>query len=179
MTLSGYLFWSHWWPSGQSKCLSEMKCTVMSSNHDRVELGVLSTSVPSSTWLKNIYCLFFSDNALKCHTRIEIDITKFVLRSNQLVWLRGHFFKRCSFSCKINVRTGFLDPEDMAKDSKNWLSIGLFKMFSSWIWGIIKYRVKGGTNSCKLFVILKLKTYLIFISGFVVHSVCHYWLIDV
>ena len=40
---------------------------------------------------------------------------------------------------------------------------------------------KGGTNSCrpKLFVILKLKTYLIFIGGIVVRSVCHYWLIDI
>ena len=53
------------------------------------------------------------------------------------------------------------------------LCIGLFKMFSRWIWGIFtfKYRVKGGANSCILFVILKLKTSLILISGLVVHSV--------
>ena len=43
---------------------------------------------------------------------------------------------------------------------------GAFSMF--------KYRAKGGTNVCKLCVIIKLKTYLIFISGIVVHVVCHY-----
>ena len=36
------------------------------------------------------------------------------------------------------------------------------------------YRVNRGTNACNLCVIIKLKTYLIFISGVVVHSVCHY-----
>ena len=34
-----------------------------------------------------------------------------------------------------------------------------------------KYRAKGGTNSCKWRAILKLKSYLIFISGVVVNSV--------
>ena len=34
--------------------------------------------------------------------------------------------------------------------------------------------VKGVTNSCNLWVIRKLNTYLIFVSGVVVHSVCHY-----
>ena len=43
-----------------------------------------------------------------------------------------------------------------------------------------KYRVKRGTNLCNLWVILMLKTYLMFISVGLVHSVCHYWwLIDV
>ena len=53
--------------------------------------------------------------------------------------------------------------------------------FHSWFWGFLtfKYRVKGGTNSCNLSGILKLKAYLIFISGVVVHSACHYWLTDV
>ena len=44
---------------------------------------------------------------------------------------------------------------------------------------MLKYRVKGGTNLCNLWVILMLKTYLMFISVVVVHFVCHYWLIDV
>ena len=56
------------------------------------------------------------------------------------------------------------------------IDIDLFKMFSHWIWGIFNVQIQSekGTNSCKLFVILKLQTYLKFISGVVVHSVCHY-----
>ena len=38
----------------------------------------------------------------------------------------------------------------------------------------LKYSVKGGTNSSKLCIILVLKTYLIFISRVVVHSLGHY-----
>ena len=34
---------------------------------------------------------------------------------------------------------------------------------------MFKYRGKEGTNSCKLCVIFKLKTYLVFISGVVIH----------
>ena len=43
----------------------------------------------------------------------------------------------------------------------------------------LKYTVKGGTNSCNLWV-LKLNTYVMFISGVLVYSVCHdhYWLTD-
>ena len=45
-------------------------------------------------------------------------------------------------------------------------------MFSRWILGIFNVQIQSeeGTNSSKLFVTLKLKTYLIFISGVVVHS---------
>ena len=43
-----------------------------------------------------------------------------------------------------------------------------FEEFSMFI-----YRVKGGTDSCKCVVILKLKTYVKFISGVVVYSMCH------
>ena len=39
-------------------------------------------------------------------------------------------------------------------------------------------RVQGGTNSFNLWAILKWNTYLIFISGFLVYSVGHYWLMD-
>ena len=39
---------------------------------------------------------------------------------------------------------------------------------------VFKQSVKEGTNSFKLFAVFKLKTYFIFISGVVVHSVCHY-----
>ena len=42
-----------------------------------------------------------------------------------------------------------------------------------WTFSTLKYRVKGGTNSCNLWVILKLKTYSIFINEVVVHSVYH------
>ena len=54
--------------------------------------------------------------------------------------------------------------------------IGLFKCFrsGSWAFATFKYRVKGDTNLCKVFVILKLKTYLISIGGVVVHFVRHY-----
>ena len=43
-----------------------------------------------------------------------------------------------------------------------------------WAFSEFKYTGKGVTNSCNLWVIIKLNTYLIFISGGVVHSVCHY-----
>ena len=52
------------------------------------------------------------------------------------------------------------------------IDIGLFKMFSHWILGF--FNMIGGTNSCKLCVTLKLKAYLIFISGILAHSVSHY-----
>ena len=51
-----------------------------------------------------------------------------------------------------------------------------------WSFSTFKYSVKKGTNSCKvcpICTISKLMTTLMFKSGFVVHSVCHYWLIDV
>ena len=48
----------HWWPSGYSRRLSDMKCNchdleVMSANPDRAELGVHGTSVLSRTWTKH------------------------------------------------------------------------------------------------------------------------------
>ena len=43
-----------------------------------------------------------------------------------------------------------------------------------WAFSELKHIVKGVTNSCNLLVIIKLNTYLIFVSGVVVHSVCHY-----
>ena len=48
--------------------------------------------------------------------------------------------------------------------------IDLFKMFSRWILAIFNVQVHSerGTILCKLFVILNLKTYLIFISEAVV-----------
>ena len=52
----------------------------------------------------------------------------------------------------------------------------LSKCFRAGFWPLLtcKYSVKGGANSCKLCVILKLKIYLISVSGIVVHSVCNY-----
>ena len=44
-----------------------------------------------------------------------------------------------------------------------------FRAFST-----LKYKVRGDTNSCNLWAILKLNTYLIFTSRVVVHFVCHY-----
>ena len=38
----------------------------------------------------------------------------------------------------------------------------------------LKYTVKEVINSCNLCVVIKLNIYLIFISGVVVHAVCHY-----
>ena len=37
-------------------------------------------------------------------------------------------------------------------------TIGLFKVFSCWIFGILNIQIQreGGTNSCELFVLLKL-----------------------
>ena len=57
----------------------------------------------------------------------------------------------------------------------------LFKIFLRLILGIFNVQIQyeGGTNSCKLCIILKLKTCLIFISRVVVHCWCHYWLIDI
>ena len=54
--------------------------------------------------------------------------------------------------------------------------IGLLNCFHAGFWAFseLKYTVKGVTNSCNLRVIIKLNTYLIFISGVVVHFVCHY-----
>ena len=47
--------------------------------------------------------------------------------------------------------------------------LGGFGAFSTF-----QYRVKDGTYPCNLGVISKLETYLIFISGVVVHLACHY-----
>ena len=45
---------SHWWPSGKSKHLSDMKCnTMIWSSNLEVELGVHSTYFLSCTWTKN------------------------------------------------------------------------------------------------------------------------------
>ena len=65
--------------------------------------------------------------------------------------------------------------------TKRISTTGLFKKFYAGFGEslMFKFKVKGSTNLCNLSVIFKLKNYLIFVSGVVVHSVCHYWLMDV
>ena len=81
--------------------------------------------------------------------------------SLRLINLDQNKNKFCFIECKLS------------QDFLIFIYIGLFKCFQVGFQAIstIKYRVKGRTDSCKLFVILKLKTYLILISEVVMYSV--------
>ena len=55
------------------------------------------------------------DKITRFHTRFDTRITKCVLESDQmilLIWLKVFLQK------EINVRTGFLDPKNLSKDTK-------------------------------------------------------------
>ena len=59
--------------------------------------------------------------------------------------------------------------------AKLYTSIGLFKMFLRWIWGIFNIQIQSdrGHKLMLLCFKIKTKTYLVFISMVVIHSACH------
>ena len=61
---------------------------VMSSNPSRVELGVLSTSVLSRTWTKNIYIKLFGEHSFFCYSRLYFIciIGTYTLRLTTFCW---------------------------------------------------------------------------------------------
>ena len=119
-----------------------------------------------------IQAVFFSSAAQIAQVAWPISIA---LVRQLAIWA---VVKKYSLSfCNFQIHCPNHTPHHSYCNSDYWSFQNVFTLDFGHL--TFKYRGKRRTNSCKLFVILKLKTYLTLVSGAMVHSVSHYWLIDI